>query len=55
MPNKRYNKQIPGFKKGGSVKKMSPKQKKLAAMYPPKNKITRGDFIAAAKKKKGMA
>ena len=24
----------------------------LAAMYPPKNKITRGDIIAAAKKKK---
>jgi len=51
MPNKRYNNQIPGFKKGGSVKKMSSKKKKLAAMYPPKDKITRGDFIAAAKKK----
>jgi hypothetical protein len=31
---------------------MSSKKKKLAAMYPPKDKITRGDFIAAAKKKK---
>jgi hypothetical protein len=55
MPNKRYNNQIPGFKKGGSVKKMSSKKKKLAAMYPPKDKVTRGDFIAAVKKKKGMA
>ena len=32
-------------------KKMTPAQKKLAAMRKPKNKITRGDVIAAAKKK----
>jgi hypothetical protein len=31
----------------------TPKQKKLAAMYGNKNKITRGDIIAAAKKKSG--
>ena len=29
------------------------KNKKLAAMYGNKNKITRGDIIAAAKKKSG--
>jgi hypothetical protein len=33
-------------------KKMSPKDKKLAAKYPPKDKITRGDIITAAKEKK---
>lgn len=32
-------------------KKMSPKDKKLAAMTPPKNKITRGDVIKGAKMK----
>jgi len=31
-------------------KSMSPKQKKLAAMTPPRNKITRGDVIAGRKK-----
>tara|TARA_Y100001978_G_scaffold181574_1_gene177845 strand:+ start:258 stop:365 length:108 start_codon:yes stop_codon:yes gene_type:complete len=31
---------------------MRPKNKKLAAMYGNKKKITRGDIIAAAKKKK---
>lgn len=31
-------------------KKLTPRQKKLAAMRAPKNKITRGDVIAAAKK-----
>jgi hypothetical protein len=35
----------------GIVKEMSEKDKKLAAMYPPKDKITRGDVITAAKKK----
>jgi hypothetical protein len=37
--------------------KMSAKNKKLAAMYPPKDKVTRGDVITAAKmkNKKGMA
>ena len=36
---------------------MSAKNKKLAAMYPPKDKVTRGDVITAAKmkNKKGMA
>jgi len=34
-----------GFKKGGSVKKA-----KLAAMAPPKGKITRADIITAAKR-----
>jgi hypothetical protein len=33
-------------------KKMTPKEKKLAAKYPPKDKITRGDIITAAKEKK---
>ena len=33
-------------------KKMSVAKKKLAAMYGNKNKITRGDIITAAKKKK---
>jgi len=56
MPNKRYNKQVPGFSNGGSVKKkMTKKNKKLAAMYGDKKKITRGDIITAAKKNKGMA
>tara|TARA_R110002020_G_scaffold336283_4_gene551462 strand:+ start:3041 stop:3163 length:123 start_codon:yes stop_codon:yes gene_type:complete len=31
---------------------MKPRNKKLAAMYGDKKKITRGDVIAAAKKKK---
>lgn len=34
---------------------MTPKQKKLAAMYGNKNKITRGDIITAAKRKAGKA
>ena len=33
------------------MKKMSPRAKKLAAMRAPKNKITRGDVIAAAQRK----
>ena len=36
----------------GTVK---PKNKKLAAMYGDKNKITKGDIITAAKKNKGTA
>ena len=32
-------------------KKLTARQGKLAAMYGDKNKITRGDVIAAAKKK----
>jgi len=35
----------------GTGKKMTPKEKKLAAKYPPKDKITRGDVITAAKEK----
>ena len=34
------------------MKRMAPAQKKLAQQYGNKNKITRGDVIAAAKKKK---
>ena len=34
------------------MKRMTPAQKKLAAQYGNKKKITRGDVIAAAKKKK---
>ena len=32
--------------------KYTPKQKRLAAMYGNKKKITRGDVIAAAKRRK---
>ena len=39
---------MPGLAK---KKKLTPRQKKLAAMTPPRNKITRGDVITAAKKK----
>ena len=33
------------------AKKLSAKQKKLAAFAPPRNKITRADIITAAKTK----
>ena len=33
------------------AKKLSAKQKKLAAFAPPRNKITRADIITAAKNK----
>jgi hypothetical protein len=36
---------------GQKKKAMTPRQKKLAAMKAPKNKITRGDMITAAKMK----
>ena len=36
----------------GKMKKPKAKNKKLAGMYGNKNKITRGDIIAAAKKRK---
>ena len=36
----------------GKMKKPKAKNKKLAGMYSNKNKITRGDIIAAAKKRK---
>ncbi len=35
------------------AKKLSAKQKKLAAFAPPRNKITRADIITAAKSKAG--
>ena len=41
--------------KGKKNKLAKPKNKKLAAMYGNKNKITRGDIITAAKKNKGRA
>jgi hypothetical protein len=34
-------------------KKLTPKQKKLASLTPPFNKITRGDIIKGATMKKG--
>jgi|TARA_B100001939_G_scaffold113840_1_gene98400 hypothetical protein len=34
-------------------KKLTPKQKKLASLTPPYNKITRGDIIKGATMKKG--
>ena len=34
------------------TKKLSPKQKKLASLTPPYNKITRGDIIKGATKNK---
>jgi|TARA_R100001509_G_C4792535_1_gene190256 hypothetical protein len=37
------------------MKKKSPAKKNLAAQYGDKNKITRGDIIAAAKKNKKKA
>ena len=40
------------YKKGGTTKSKI-KKKKLAAMYGDPKKITRGDIITAAKKKKG--
>ena len=40
------------YKKGGKTKKKM-KKNKLAAMYGDPKKITRGDIITAAKKKKG--
>ena len=33
------------------TKKKAVKNKRLAPMYPPRDKITRGDIIVAAKKK----
>ena len=34
-------------------KKLTPKQKKLASLTPPYNKITRGDIIKGATMRKG--
>jgi|TARA_Y100000114_G_scaffold25511_1_gene21190 hypothetical protein len=34
-------------------KKMTPKQKRLAALAPPRNKITKADIIVGAKKRGG--
>jgi hypothetical protein len=43
------------FEAKKNAKKPTTKEKELAAKYPPKDKITKGDFIAAAieNKKKG--
>mgnify|MGYP003114544103 CR=1 FL=1 len=38
-----------------TINKPKPKNKKLAAMYGNKNKVTRGDIITAAKKNKRRA
>ena len=40
-----------GKKKSAKKKPMTARQKRLAAMTPPKDKITRGDVIAGAKKR----
>ena len=40
-----------GKKKPAKKKPMTPGQKRLAAMTPPRDKITRGDVIAGAKKR----
>ena len=40
------------MKKPAKKKPMTPRQKRLAAMTPPRDKITRGDVIAGAKKSK---
>ena len=45
IPNAGRTDQL-GFKKGGAVKNA-----KLAALAPPKNKITRADIITGAKKR----
>ena len=44
-----------GFDKGGSTGKIptTPKEKKLAALAPPKNRITYGDVVTGRKKAKG--
>tara|TARA_Y100000114_G_scaffold29401_1_gene25124 strand:- start:2565 stop:2681 length:117 start_codon:yes stop_codon:yes gene_type:complete len=34
-------------------KKMTPKQKRLAALAPPRNKITKADIIVGAKRRSG--
>jgi len=48
---------IMSFQEAKKADKMTKKEKELAAKYPPKDKITRGDIITAAKenadKKKG--
>ena len=64
MANPRHNKQTTnrrGAMGGGMMRStyrsgtVKPKNKKLAAMYGDKNKVTRGDIITAAKKNKGKA
>lgn len=42
----------PGYGKGKSTKKLSPKQKKIAAVAGDKNKIDGADFKALRKKAK---
>ena len=59
MKNYRQNKMGGGMMErpmyGAGGKTLKPKNKKLAAMYGDKNKVTRGDIITAAKKNKGTA
>ena len=45
-------KKMKAKKKQMPYSKYTPKQKRLAAMYGDKKKITRGDIITAAKKRK---
>lgn len=34
-------------------KRLTPKQKRLAALAPPRNRITKADVITGAKKRRG--
>jgi hypothetical protein len=57
MPSGHRMGHIMSFQEAKKADKMTKKEKELAAKYPPKDKITRGDIITAAKenadKKKG--
>jgi hypothetical protein len=57
MPSEHKMGHIMSFHEAKKADKMTKKEKELAAKYPPKDKITRGDIITAAKenadKKKG--
>ncbi len=50
MGDKNRKKRSTGSKKSGE---MSPKQKRLAALAEPRNKITRADIIAGATNRNG--
>ena len=50
MGDKNRKKRSTGSKKSGE---MSPKQKRLAALAEPRNKITRADIIASATNRNG--
>jgi len=56
--SKKSGEKEPEYKKTIPAKRsdsMTPKQKELAAKYPPEDKITRGDVITAAKEKGGKS